>query len=1077
MTVGCNEGFRGSDEVTYPSYLKDGAQKNESSNPDLDSKEISGNLHIRSGLSVFKKPGIAVEKVNSSVVHPDNIGEFSCTPKYNNVAKVLLNGQLLSSERRPLSASQFSSGSQKSGKSSEHSALTSTPIENSRIRSFSDTCVLWDNEENKAISPVQREESKLSRAFSPGAFQSPLSNDLKTLSLKSKKSGDNPSTVSTYHTCKSSCFVSSMCTKNTPCLLKGKDFEKQKAVSSSAVVPSDECLKCNRLELKNDPLKTAIIPAFDASGELDSLSPSDKSLHTSCDGGPSSKALISHGTVPKSSTKIVSDTGGVSSNMLHEISTNISSRKAREINSFLSHPGIGVSLRKRRQKRKYSVNKVKPLPLVKRLTRQSVRVSEMQKSQAEKNCMIQNENGNTDDSTTTEPSFFRARGRPPNLKKRQPTVAVQFNTRKMSSLRMAVADSSRDSLASSRENFALSRSASKPLEVLNRRTSRRVAIKGKTELQPSSYSRKELRSTDESMSSRSVERVFVSTRLSLRKSHDINKKLNSSSIKSKNSDIEESKFSIASKITVSEGESLYSTSDEKEFSGCEDIEEESAVSIESSVVLANVLRNQIEEESEDNHMTEGDIPETSDVRQTGNSIIAQKKPSDMSVTNDCGMSNHDISLHEGFDNQFKITMLSKRGKGWIRSLSIARASLYGSNQFGDIRRKTVHRMSVGRRITHFSTPGFEASWSSIKEEGCYNQQGDYLSQSILEDPQRHVLALCSQTEPVPITDCFTESRLSCCRKIGEGVYGEVFMTKPNPHNMDGATVLKIMPIEGDFEVNGEPQKHFSEILSEIIISLELSNLQKSKEEQDNWTENFAHVLNCWCVKGSYHQDMLHLWDIFHEEKGSENDRPDIFPNTQLHIVLEFTHGGRDLEGFVFNNAGQAHAIFLQIAYTLAVAEQELEFEHRDLHWGNVLIATTTKNYVEFKLNEGTYCLETKGVVATVIDFTLSRLKTPQCVMYNNLAEDPSLFTAEGDYQFEIYRQMKKVNGNNWEKFTPYTNILWLHYVVDKMINECYYKNVKSRIHKSGLALLRNLKDTILDSESAVDFVLRREHPE
>ncbi|XP_064115171.1 serine/threonine-protein kinase haspin-like [Macrobrachium nipponense] len=192
-------------------------------------------------------------------------------------------------------------------------------------------------------------------------------------------------------------------------------------------------------------------------------------------------------------------------------------------------------------------------------------------------------------------------------------------------------------------------------------------------------------------------------------------------------------------------------------------------------------------------------------------------------------------------------------------------------------------------------------------------------------------------------------------------------------------------------------------------SKELSNLQKSKEEQNNWTENFVHVLNCWCVKGSYHQDMLHMWDIFHEEKGSENDRPDIFPDTQLHIVLEFSHGGRDLEGFVFNNAGQAHAIFLQIAYTLAVAEQQLEFEHRDLHWGNVLIATTTKNYVEFKLNEGTYCLDTKGVVATVIDFTLSRLKTPHCVMYNNLAEDPSLFTAEGDYQFEIYRQMKKVN--------------------------------------------------------------------
>ena len=63
------------------------------------------------------------------------------------------------------------------------------------------------------------------------------------------------------------------------------------------------------------------------------------------------------------------------------------------------------------------------------------------------------------------------------------------------------------------------------------------------------------------------------------------------------------------------------------------------------------------------------------------------------------------------------------------------------------------------------------------------------------------------------------SRLTSCRKIGEGVYGEVFMTQPDPASLEGATVLKVMPIEGDFLVNGEPQKKFEEILSEIVISL------------------------------------------------------------------------------------------------------------------------------------------------------------------------------------------------------------------------------------------------------------------
>ena len=45
------------------------------------------------------------------------------------------------------------------------------------------------------------------------------------------------------------------------------------------------------------------------------------------------------------------------------------------------------------------------------------------------------------------------------------------------------------------------------------------------------------------------------------------------------------------------------------------------------------------------------------------------------------------------------------------------------------------------------------------------------------------------------------------------------MTQPDPASLEGATVLKVMPIEGDFLVNGEPQKKFEEILSEIVISL------------------------------------------------------------------------------------------------------------------------------------------------------------------------------------------------------------------------------------------------------------------
>lgn len=100
---------------------------------------------------------------------------------------------------------------------------------------------------------------------------------------------------------------------------------------------------------------------------------------------------------------------------------------------------------------------------------------------------------------------------------------------------------------------------------------------------------------------------------------------------------------------------------------------------------------------------------------------------------------------------------------------------------------------------------------------------------------------------------------------------------------------------------------------------------------------FVEVRNCTVFQGSYPDKLLELWDIFDQEKESENTRPDFLPCDQLYIALEFNNGGQDLEKFVFRNASQALAAWKQVVHTLAVAESQLEFEHRDLHWGNILI--------------------------------------------------------------------------------------------------------------------------------------------
>ncbi|XP_043256120.1 uncharacterized protein LOC122399483 [Colletes gigas] len=326
-----------------------------------------------------------------------------------------------------------------------------------------------------------------------------------------------------------------------------------------------------------------------------------------------------------------------------------------------------------------------------------------------------------------------------------------------------------------------------------------------------------------------------------------------------------------------------------------------------------------------------------------------------------------------------------------------------------------------------------------------------------------ILERCSQKDYIPFSTYFSDSYLEHCRKIGEGVYGEVFLHEYE----DEKSVIKIIPIEGNEHVNGEPQKKFHEILSEIVVAMELHNLRFNKKYN---TDGFVEVKNIKCLRGEYPKKLVELWNIYDEEKRSENDCPSMFNDNQLYIILELGHGGQDLEAFVFDTAEEAYILFIQAALALAVAEKAVEFEHRDLHWGNILISPTTESHISYKLGKKKIKLISKGVKVSIIDFTLSRVTYQECSIFNDLASDPSLFIAQGEYQFEIYRLMKDKIKNNWQTFEPYTNILWLHYTLDKMITAVRYRRRNLKSHKNGITKLKELKNKILMYSSAFDFV-------
>ncbi|XP_014249262.1 uncharacterized protein LOC106666517 isoform X2 [Cimex lectularius] len=340
----------------------------------------------------------------------------------------------------------------------------------------------------------------------------------------------------------------------------------------------------------------------------------------------------------------------------------------------------------------------------------------------------------------------------------------------------------------------------------------------------------------------------------------------------------------------------------------------------------------------------------------------------------------------------------------------------------------------------------------------YSQSSDYAE---------IVFFLCNQTKPCDFSEIYPQEIFKNSIKVGEGVFGEVFLIMKEKQK----SVLKIIPIEGDFPVNGEKQKTYSEIYSELLITHLLNGLRGDTEQF--MTKGFVELISAKIVQGRYPEELIRLWEEFDVKTGSDNDNPTIFGDNQLYLTLELAHGGTDLESYSFSTAKQALSIFKQTAFSLAVAEACCEFEHRDLHWGNILISGTIEREMKYLIGNKEFKVTTNGVKATIIDFTLSRVLYKEDIpIYCDIGKDPEMFIATGDYQFDIYRHMKKDLNNEWDIFEPKTNVRWLHYVLDKMIKEVKYKRKSAKVHKDSMTILDKIETWILDCDNCFDIVLR-----
>nr|GAT53047.1 other/Haspin protein kinase [Mycena chlorophos] len=299
------------------------------------------------------------------------------------------------------------------------------------------------------------------------------------------------------------------------------------------------------------------------------------------------------------------------------------------------------------------------------------------------------------------------------------------------------------------------------------------------------------------------------------------------------------------------------------------------------------------------------------------------------------------------------------------------------------------------------------------------------------------------------------------KKIGEASYSEVYGI--------GQVVLKVIPLRdetqrrlrpavgaGDNDAETPFATDVKDVLKEIIVTEAMGELRGG----------FVHLLRTYIVRGRYPQQLLQLWDEYHERVGSEGIRPDTFGVAQAYAIIVLPNGGPDLEAYAFGSKGgwkQAASIFWQVAKTLGHAEQLVSFEHRDLHLGQILVKEDVDSAVSRplqavnlnqKMGKGKKPMmddTVHGVRATVIDLGLSRMDAGDGSggeMVHWTPFEDEIFEGEGDYQFDIYRYMRDHNGDDWEAFNPLTNALWLHYLVVKLLKS---KGLRAPVRRKSQA--------------------------
>lgn len=324
-------------------------------------------------------------------------------------------------------------------------------------------------------------------------------------------------------------------------------------------------------------------------------------------------------------------------------------------------------------------------------------------------------------------------------------------------------------------------------------------------------------------------------------------------------------------------------------------------------------------------------------------------------------------------------------------------------------------------------------------------------------------------------------------KIAEASYAEVYRVT----NERGTSIIKVIRLSSPIKPQTKTQQKAGLVDEEPHSESDLQGeLQISEWVAD--IPGFVVYKERYIVQGKACRELLETHQTFHKKvKRQDPGRLQFYPSPSRYLddtkflVVELGDAGTALEDFELVTADQLWDIFFHVTIALARAEARIEFEHRDLHEGNLCIRKVGEPIPKEERDRTGY-FGFSGLEITILDYGLSRAQADydsDPVAYD-LERDLSIFTSEHAAQCRVYRQMRSflLRGDRvclppegheepyaegidgaitWATHEPYTNVLWLAYLYEWMVD--HFRGPK----REGNAFRRATKElwSYLDPEA------------